>query len=355
MKKEFEEIPHSGGRVIFYNGLSRYENRNPFPATLYEIIVSFEGKILGRGNFRGAKLNIPSISVIMGSDREGYFGYTCPDCKKYFRGSDVPIFMACPYCLHIDNALSYLTENQKQYIALYHKMSLEHYRTGKNLEISLDEIVNTLENNLIKLTNSEIRQQQGIECKNCRIKLDVLGLYAGCTYCGKRNNFDVFLSGLSEIKEQINSSKISTNEALVRTVEAYTGAGSDIKFLLEKIQYLSQLEAKDVNKIDFQKIIETNEILASIKLNLFPDVGETKEFLSLMFQRRHIIAHKSGIVDQKYLDKTQDSSVRLGQKISIRRDELFRFFDLIENCARDFFNDFNLILLEYIKEIREVN
>jgi hypothetical protein len=39
--KEFEEIPHSGGKVTFSNGQSKWENSNPFPMVLYEIAVSF--------------------------------------------------------------------------------------------------------------------------------------------------------------------------------------------------------------------------------------------------------------------------------------------------------------------------
>lgn len=48
MKKEFEEIPHSGGMISFYDGLSKYENSNPFPCVLYELLVSPQGLIIAR-------------------------------------------------------------------------------------------------------------------------------------------------------------------------------------------------------------------------------------------------------------------------------------------------------------------
>lgn len=348
MKKEFEEIPHSGGMITFSDGLSKYENSNPFPVVLYEILVSMQGEILGRGDFGRSQATVPSIPVMIGSDREGCFGYACPECKKYFRAAYAPTNIACPYCLYLANALLYLTDNQKQYIQLYYRKSLEHYQTGKKLEINLNAIVDELENNIVRLNNSEIRQQLTIKCNNCKTKLDVIGVYASCPRCGTRNNFDVFFNAMLEIREQVTSSKINTNDALNRAVEAYAGAGSDVKFIFEKNLSFIQLEPKAIKKIDFQKIIETNDILINAKLNLFP--AESRAFLHLMFQRRHIIAHRSGIVDLKYLDSTQDSSVRLGQKISIDRGDLLRFFDLLENCTQSFFSSFNLILIEHLKK-----
>jgi hypothetical protein len=283
MKTEFEEIPHSGGTISFYDGLSKYENSNPFLCILYEILVSPQGEILGRGDFGRSQITVPCIPVMIGSDREGCFGYACPECKKYFRAAYAPTNMACPYCLHLADALSYLTDNQKQYIQLYYRKSLEHYKTGKKLEINLDAIVDELENNTVRLNNSEVRQQLTIKCKDCKTKLDVIGVYASCADCGTRNNFDVFFNAMVGIREQVTSSKINTNDALNRAVEAYAGAGSDVKFILEKNLSLIPLEPKAIKKIDFQKIIDTNDILIKAKLNLFPAEEKARIFLQLMF------------------------------------------------------------------------
>lgn len=64
--------------------------------------------VLCRGNLMAPQYNPqPSIQVMIASDKEGLFGYSCPRCAKYFRASDCPSDrLICPYCLHINNALS---------------------------------------------------------------------------------------------------------------------------------------------------------------------------------------------------------------------------------------------------------
>src|SRR5579872_7204911 len=260
--KEFEEIPHSGGKVTFSNGQSKYENSNPFPMVLYEIAVSFNGMVLARGDFGRNPIPEPSITVMIASDKEGYFGFSCPRCEKYFRSNHyTPKTIACPYCLYIDNALRFLTKNQRQYIELYIKNSVEHFYTGKEICVDFDALVSQLENNVIKLHSYEERQQSLIECKSCRIKFDIIGVYASCPGCGSRNNFSQFSQEINNIKEQVKKSEINENIALNRVIECYAGLGSDIKYILEKNIPLCAQSKKEVRHIDFQRIVETNLLL----------------------------------------------------------------------------------------------
>ena len=41
-------------------------------------------------------------------------------------------------------------------------------------------------------------------------------------------------------------------------------------------------------------------------------------FMELMFQRRHILEHNNGMVDQQYLNKSGDTSYSLGQRIIVK-------------------------------------
>jgi erythromycin esterase-like protein len=47
-----------------------------------------------------------------------------------------------------------------------------------------------------------------------------------------------------------------------------------------------------------------------------------------MIQRRHILIHNGGIVDQEYLDLSEDAQSRLGERIRVRSKELSRFIGL---------------------------
>ena len=44
--------------------------------------------------------------------------------------------------------------------------------------------------------------------------------------------------------------------------------------------------------------------------------------MNLMFQRRHLLEHNNGLVDQRYLDKTNDQGYEIGERIVVRADEV---------------------------------
>ena len=51
------------------------------------------------------------------------------------------------------------------------------------------------------------------------------------------------------------------------------------------------------------------------------------------FQKRHLIAHKLGVVDQHYIDKTGDSRAIVGRKVIVDADEVRRLARTISTLA----------------------
>ncbi len=353
--KEFEEISHTGGKVTFSDGHTKYEHCNPHNIIMYEIAISLNGIFLGRASLNNnapCKLPLPYFVVMMASDKEGFFGYLCNECKKYFRGKMLGESIFCPYCLHIANEIDFLTSNQLAYIGLYVSKLFEHHATGEKIVLDLDEIVSNLDQNIIKLNAYEERQQQVIICEKCKAKFDVIGVYVSCPRCAFRNNSSNFFKNMKEKFSQIDLLGQDLNGILNRVVEDYAGVGSDIKNVLERIVPLTGLNKKKAKKIDFQKIITTSKFLFEVYgLKLFSDTDEhegNKEFLSLMLQKRHIIAHNSSVVDQKYLDETKDSSVRLGQVIKVEAQELKKFINLLQKETKSFFEQFETLFMDWL-------
>ena len=119
--EEFQEIELSGGRFEFKKGQQggvsiRYEGANPYPTRMFQICVSFDGKILGTVPFGGIGQVIPypqpSLLAWIISDRHGMFGRRCPKCESYFRTNSTPGDRFCPYCGHSDESAQFLTSNQ---------------------------------------------------------------------------------------------------------------------------------------------------------------------------------------------------------------------------------------------------
>jgi hypothetical protein len=53
-------------------------------------------------------------------------------------------------------------------------------------------------------------------------------------------------------------------------------------------------------------------------------------FIRKMIQKRHILTHSGGIVDQNYIDLSGDSQVRLGERIDVRSHEAKRFIECVQ-------------------------
>jgi hypothetical protein len=52
-----------------------------------------------------------------------------------------------------------------------------------------------------------------------------------------------------------------------------------------------------------------------------------------MIQRRHILMHNGGVVDQDYLDLSGDTQARLGERIRIRSNEAKRFVEAVRELG----------------------
>jgi hypothetical protein len=73
----------------------------------------------------------------------------------------------------------------------------------------------------------------------------------------------------------------------------------------------------------------------------FPD--DDRKFVNKMFNRRHLIAHKGGRVDQEYLDNTGDTSVRLHEAIHVHSNEIRRLITLTNTAATNLIAGFDSI------------
>ena len=57
--------------------------------------------------------------------------------------------------------------------------------------------------------------------------------------------------------------------------------------------------------------------------------------LTVSFQKRHLLAHCEGIVDDKYISKSGDSSYRLGQRIVVKESDVLRLVGLITKIVNE--------------------
>jgi hypothetical protein len=58
-------------------------------------------------------------------------------------------------------------------------------------------------------------------------------------------------------------------------------------------------------------------------------------FIRKMVQKRHILMHNDGLVDEEYLQFSGDATVRLNERISVASKEIKRFIACIRTMAEN--------------------
>lgn len=360
---EFQEIAHSGGKLelLFKEPDSvslGFSSGAAGGMALFQVGVSLDGKVVEYWPLRGMDMREPEppsqmVPAFVISDREMCFGRTCPQCHSYFRTSRPDAIIQCPYCAHRNRNVAFTTKNQLQFIHKIRESFLSAFKEKRSITIDLDKLADELPENRPSWIYSEERQQNSFACPSCKTRYDILGEYAGCPTCGKRNSLQVFEQHTAEVERQFAKADAELKERSEREVEweKLTRCVSDFEAMARDIQ--SQLlllratpkRKKDIEGLSFQNILKANDSLLNWfgfeMLIHFSD--DDKTFLNRMFNRRHVLTHNGGRIDQEYLDNTGDTTVRLNQKIAVRSKEIQRLLPLLRTIARNLFQGFESI------------
>lgn len=360
---EFQEIASSGGRINLLHqegdGVDlQFTHANPYACEAIQMGVSLDGTRLEYWPIYGVdqrppQPESPMVAAVLISDREGYFGRTCPKCKSYFRTNSPGQVTACPYCgVRAVNA-AFTTQNQLEFINKVRESYIAVFETKQSVTIDLDKIANELPSNRPAWVYSEESQQSRFTCPNCKTRYDILGEYAGCPGCGKRNSLEVFERSITEVEQRFNKADAELKDRHEREIEweRLSRCVSDFEAMARDIQKQLQLfpstpkRKKDIEGMSFQNILKANDSLLNWFgfeiLFRFPDQDRT--FLNRMFNRRHVLTHNGGRIDQEYIDHTGDTTVRLNQKIDLRSSEIRRLIPLLRSMAQNLFQGFESI------------
>lgn len=360
---EFQEIASSGGQIeLLYqenDGVAlQFRHANPHACAAIQMGVSLDGTRLEYWPIYGVdqrppQPESPMVSAFVISDREGYFGRACPKCKSYFRTSSPGKITHCPYCgIRAVNA-AFTTKNQLEFINKVRESYIAAFEKKQSVTIDLDKIASELASNRPAWAYSEESQQNRFECPKCKNRYDILGEYAGCPGCGKRNSLQVFERSIAEVEQRFNKADAELKDRHEREVEweRLSRCISDFEAMARDIQKQLQFvpatpkRKKDIEGMSFQNILKANECLLSWfgfeMLFRFPD--DDKTFLNRMFNRRHVLTHNGGRIDQEYLNNTGDTTVRLNQKIVVRSNEIRRLIPLLRKVAQNLFQGFESI------------
>jgi sarcosine oxidase delta subunit len=302
-----------------------------------------------------------SISIPL--DETGYFGRECPSCEGPFKMrkdeyEDLPdeLELTCPYCGHHEEHSAFMSSAQRERVMAAARGLAEQYihrelnetlgrtfgsgqprrSSGSfiSIETSYTRGVPPPVRALPEILEGQTRRV--VECSSCSKHHAVYSATAFCPVCGPRPAAEKVLEAIGSAHESL-AVEDHVDEAQRETLR---GAGVFERFAVDAIESVvslfemfarEQFEERVANAADlirgrgnvFQRLDDTASLFQKhADIDLIELAGEDRwERLRQAFARRHVLIHKGGIVDEKFVAAVSSSGLRVGQRLVIRRHD----------------------------------
>ncbi|PKO03587.1 MAG: hypothetical protein CVU43_01690 [Chloroflexi bacterium HGW-Chloroflexi-5] len=296
------------------------------------------------------------LSISLPTDERGFIGRQCPNpkCHSYFKikpgtgiiGKEIPVH--CPYCGHIGDSSDFVTPDQLEYaksIAVREfQKSLGNMVSnwGRDLERStrggfIQFKVEYKENPQPIQYYREKKLETLTTCSSCTLEYSVFGLFSFCPDCGIHNSIQIFNQNLELAKKMVSLAKELVDadlsirlieESLQSVISALDGFG---RVICNAAKNKAKLPEK-IEGISFQNIQKAKtEIITQFGFDISSSINDEEwKFVNTCFQKRHLLAHSFGIVDQKFVDKTNDTSIKIGKRIFVSEEEVINLITFVK-------------------------
>ena len=310
------------------------------------------------------------IPITIHSDEKGYFDRECPNenCLYTFKinmqdwkekVSDDEVH--CPMCGHIDTADKWWTQEQlesMQEIAASYAMSM----ITKELDKAFGKLARSTRNNkFLKITykpgrkitfqNNPIGQSEewetDITCEKCGTRYSVIGSAYFCPCCGHNSAVSAFnestdsiekmLKSLPEMKQLLTES-YGRDKAETMCRGLLESSLGDIVSSFQKFAscHYDKLTGEISRVNDFQIVEKGSQLFKDATGKGYEEWLSDKELhdMNMFFQRRHLIEHNNGMVDQKYVDKSGDNSYVIGQRLVVKESDAYALLAIIKSLLQ---------------------
>jgi len=308
------------------------------------------------------------LTVPINVDEDGYFDRECPDkeCLFQFKVYDddwknkfKEEAAFCPMCgrqstsdrfnttAQVENATKQGMEYFQGRIdkALVDDTSDFNRKQPKGGFISMSiKVTGAKPEKIILPIPAREKFERKLQCEKCNSRYAVIGSAFFCPCCGHNSIEKTFDNSMETIESSIKS--IDTIKGALSKVSKDT-AETTCRSLVEKglldcvvsfqrycdVVYKRQPNAKSKVPFNaFQKIAIGDGLWKELLSESYSDWLTKKQFdrMNILFQRRHLLQHTEGIVDQMYIDNTSDPKYTPGQRIVVNENDALELVGYIK-------------------------
>jgi hypothetical protein len=285
-------------------------------------------------------------------DEDGYLGRECPikECLGYFKitpgtGVKGPAPCHCPYCGHSGESRTFVTQEQIEYARsiVLRKVTDAIHKDLKSLEfehkpqgmfgIGISMKVQASAPLPIRYYR-EKELETAVVCDSCTLRYAIYGVFGWCPDCGVHNSLQILAKNLELARKELILAASAEAElanhligdALENAVSTFDGFGRE-------------LCARKSADIRFQSVLGARRRVQDTFGFDFADGLRPDEWecACRVFQKRHLLAHKMGVIDEDYLQKANDPDAVLGRRIRLTEGEVQSAITIVESMGRRLF------------------
>lgn len=301
------------------------------------------------------------ISIPIRPDDHGFLGRECPikECEGYFKitpgtgltGENLPCH--CPYCGHSASQDNFWTKEQLAYAYSIgvHEISKDVLKMLKGFERRPDP--KAFVSLSIKVEGHpkpiryyrEKKLEQEVLCDGCGLRYAIYGAFGYCPDCGVHNSLQILNMNVDIIHKMILLAESADAEiackllenALEDAVSSFDGFGREVC----KTFSAKAIDPVKAVGISFQNILAARDKVKEQFSTDFTKGLSNKELevVVRLFQKRHVISHRMGIVDAEYISRSGDNAAIIGRKICLSKNEIEDLSAYLKSMGRELFEE----------------
>ena len=301
------------------------------------------------------------IRISLPPDEEGFIGRECPavECEGYFKlqpGAGLKrenLQCHCPYCGHRAGSDKFFTKAQVEYAKsvvmrqitgalLKDLKSLEfnHRPTGP-FGIGISIKVNGKPTPLRNYRESTLETE--VVCDRCTLRYTIYGVFGFCPDCAVHNSLQILNTNLDLVQKLLAFAEAQEPQvaqhliqnALEDCVSAFDGFGRESC----RVFATKAIRPEKAAKIRFQNLRAARDsVREQFSVDFATKVAPVDwKHILRAFQKRHLVAHRMGVVDEEYLSATGEPRLLLGRKVSITAREVRELLVHLKHLGSELF------------------
>lgn len=302
----------------------------------------------------GDRVNVP-----IPTDEEGYLGRECPieECLGYFKvkpGTGLTgdgLECHCPYCGHIASANAFWTKEQIEYAksVVFQQFAAAVRKDLKQFEFDRPArgafgIGISMKLQPGPLPPLRYYREKALEtdvvCDGCTLHYAVFGLFAYCPDCGVHNSLQVLQRNLALVAKQLELAAAVDDHDLARhliedglenCVSAFDGFGRETC----RVRAEQSSDPSRAVNVSFQNLRGAAEAMRNLfDIDLSSAVDADKwSCVGQAFYKRHLLAHRSGVIDERYVKASGDTAAATGRRVEIQPGEVSRVASILSELG----------------------